>query len=225
MLCKMCVFLLGICALVKGHPLQKNFEEADDEKMEETSPIHPESYVLPLSYDADAPLLVVPVPQSFQLANNGSSYPDVLFLEFVPQTQNMNYWSELITIGQSSEILDAHAFIKTFKMGLEELQLLDSYPNYTSYIRCGLERGIKVGYYISEHPSINPRQLGIHAPQYNEMLKVKTVQGEDRVWVIQYAIRYNAKIISDEQREKILDKIQTFFKSCKISSNVTPSSI
>ena len=219
------MFLLGLATLLMGYPQQGAAEESNEEGLEEMKEEPPESYVLPLSYDDDAPLLIIPVPQTFKLAYNGSTYPDVMYLQFVPYNENINYWSELITICQSTEMLDSHTFIRSFKSIMEESQSLESYTDYTSYIRCGLERGIKVGYYISEHPSFNPHQIGIAAPRYLEILKVKTVQGEDRVWVIQYAVRYDPATVSDEQRREFIDKIHRFFKTCKVSSNVTGSPV
>lgn len=218
------VFLFGLAVLLKGYPLQAAPEEQNEE-IEEMQQESCESYVLPLSYDEDPALLIIPVPQDFKMAYNGSSYPDVLYLQFIPHNETINYWSELITICQSTELLDAHEFIKTFKNVIEETQSLESYPNYTSYIRCGLERGIKVGYYVSEHPSINPHQIGIQAPRYMELLKVKTVQAEDRVWVIQYSLRYNPMTITEDQRDELVEKMHSFFKTCKVSANVTGSPI
>ncbi len=223
MIYRIFVFLFGLAAVIKGYPLLA-VPEDQEEEMEEMQQEVAESYVLPLSYDEDAALLVIPVPQNFKMAFNGSTYPDVLYLQFIPHQETLNYWSELITICQSSDLLDAHEFIKTFKNVIEETQSLESYPNYTSYIRCGLERGIKVGYYISEHPSINPHQIGIQAPRYMELLKVKTVQADDRVWVIQYALRYDPMAITDEQHDELFQKVHDFFKTCKVSANVTGSS-
>jgi hypothetical protein len=225
MRCKMFIFLFGLIALLKGYSLFAVGEDLVNIDMNKKSECHSESYILPLSYDEDPPLLVIPIPQSFRLAFDGSSYPDVMYLEFVPQDENIKYWSEQITICQSTEASDAHVFIKAFKSVMEETHSLHSYPNYTSYIRCALERGIKVGYYISEHPAMDLNRLGIQAPCYNEMIEVKIVQGEDRIWVIQYAMRYNARTLTNDQHEKMLDKIQSFFDTCKVSSNVTGSPI
>jgi hypothetical protein len=222
---KILVFLMGLALLLQNDPLRGTSKEENEEGIEEIAQESSESYVLPLSYEEDAALLVIPLPQHFKMAYNGSTYPDVLYLQFIPHNETINYWSELITICQSTELLDAHEFIKTFKNVIEETQSLESYPNYTSYIRCGLERGIKVGYYVSEHPSINPHQIGIQAPRYMELLKVKTVQAEDRVWVIQYALRYDPLTITDEQLDELVEKMHDFFKTCKVSSNVTGSPI
>lgn len=212
--------LILVCAFV-GFP-QGAFAE-EEEEIDEVTRDTPESYVLPLSYDEDAPILIIPIPHAFKLAFNGSTYPDVMYVQFVPHYENINYCSECITICQSTDILDAHAFIRTFKEAIEEAQTLEDSPNYTSYIRCGLERGIKVGYYVSEHPSINPHNRNIQAPRHIELLKVKTVQSEDRVWVIQYAAEYDPMTTSDDQRDELIDKIHGFFKTCKVSFNVTGS--
>ncbi len=222
---KILVFLFGLVAIFTGYPLESASHEMNEEGIQEESQETSESYVLPLSYDDDAPLLIIPVPQTFKLGYDGSSYPDVMYRQFIPCNENINYWSELITICQSTEMLDAHGFIRTFKSVMEDSQNLEAYPNYSSYIRCGTERGVKVGYYVSEHPSFNPHQIGIQAPRYMELLKVKTVQSEDRVWVIQYAVRYDPMTITDEQRDELIEKIHNFFRTCKVSSNVTGSPI
>lgn len=206
-----------------GYP-QANAEESNEEGLEEVEEV-PDCYILPLSYDDDAPFLIIPIPEAFRLGYNGSSYPNVMYLQFVPRKENITYWTELITICQTTEMLDAHAFIRSFKAAMEESQVVETYSHYTSYIRCGTERGIKVGYYVSEHPSFDPHQIGIAVPRCLELLKVKTIQGDDRVWVIQYAVRYDPSEISDQEREELIDKVHSFFKKCKVSSTVAASSV
>lgn len=219
---KACVFFVVFLSLIFLTELEA-LEDKKEEDCEEMVQDATHSYVLPLCYDEDPALLIIPIPLEFKLAYNGSSYPDVMYLQFVPHHENINYWSELITICQSTETLDAHMFIRSFKSVIEKTHILDSYPNYTSYIRCGSERGIRVGYYVSEHPVIDPHQIGIQAPRYTELLKVKTVQSEDRVWIIQYAVRYDPLTMPEEQRDHLIKKIHDFFRTCKVSSNVTGS--
>src|SRR5690349_23786396 len=80
-----------------------SFAEEEEEELEEMSQDPPESYVLPLSYDEDAPILIIPIPHAFKLAFNGSTYPDIMYVQFVPHYENINYCSECITICQSTD--------------------------------------------------------------------------------------------------------------------------
>src|ERR1700733_7814465 len=103
MLWKMLVCIMGLPFLLAVSPLQSAIEDKNVEDLEEMPLDAPQSYILPLSYDEDPPLLIIPVPDELKLAYNGSSYPDVMYLQFIPQGENINYWSEMITICQSTE--------------------------------------------------------------------------------------------------------------------------
>src|ERR1700730_11181323 len=140
MLSKTFISLLGCCALLMCDSPQVNAEESFEDNFDEALE-PPDCYILPLSYDDDAPFLIIPIPETFKLGYNGSSYPDVMYLQFVPRKENVTYWTELITICQTTEMLDAHAFIRSFKSVMEESQVVESFSHYTSYIRCGSERG------------------------------------------------------------------------------------
>lgn len=220
MLSKIFIILLALMSFC----LQATADEDNENSLEEAMAEPPDCYILPLSYDEDAPLLIIPIPEGFRLSYNGSSYPDVMYLQFVPCKENSTYWTEMITLCQTTETLDAHEFIRSFKSVMEEARVVESYSQYTSYIRCGSERGVKVGYYVSEHPSFDPHKIGITAPPCLELLKVKTIQADDRVWVIQYVVRYDPEETSYEEREALIDKVHEFFKRCKVSSNFAGSS-
>ena len=156
-------------------------------------------------------IIVFDIPSGFKLAYNASKDPSLLFWEFIPQGEDIDHWSKIITI-QSVESLPMDEFFNALQSNLQPLSI---------HCNIAIEGGIKTGYCTAELISKNP-QLPEESLDLNELLMVKAFETENRLWIAQYATRFDPKTTS-EQKQKIADEMNNFLKNCAVTPEILAS--
>jgi hypothetical protein len=158
-------------------------------------------------------IIVFDIPTGFKLEYNSSKDPSLLFWEFIPQSEDIDHWSKIITI-QSVESLQIDEFFSALESNLHPLSIS---CNFSS------ESGVKTGYCTVDLISKNPQKPELSL-DLNELLMVKAFETENRIWIAQYATRFDPKTITPEQRQKMVDEMNDFLKNCTVVPDILASS-
>lgn len=149
--------------------------------------------------------LEIRVPSTFKLGFKSGL--DTNF-EYVPKNETIDDWNEIITVTHAKGYSDLLILISN----MNEETRKTSYNSISHEATIKKENEILTGTLITDGGSFFVEgKLRERLDGINEINLTKAIEGINEIWMVQYTIRYLRKKTSKKNKEKIYQKIQSFF--------------
>jgi hypothetical protein len=144
------------------------------------------------------------IPADFVMAWEQPEKVLDIYDEFIPQGEDINDWSEIITVQKMEFEGNAAQFVKTMKSNFESATDKDAMLKSDVVLRD------EVGLYIFDGAYSAPMENFVPSATFNQMVIIKAAKATDgSLWDIQYAIKY-PKDISKADKAALTKKLWDF---------------
>lgn len=177
--------------------LTSNLSFSEQEKPAANLEQHKITFLLPISWSSDVQCnLSVTIPPNFRSLIPMSQWDQATMVEFIPEGESENTWSEIITI---SKLIGQRISASQITQHLEK-----TLPTKSTNFKVIESSAVKEPLYVRATLEVSYNNAGNH-----EILSCRYYSGPYDCAGIQYTIRPKA----GQTDEQILDRIKAFFES------------
>lgn len=140
---------------------------------------------------------IIEVPEGFKIANAGAMTSNSMMAEHIPQNENINNWSEIMTV---ILVKNANNPLSLVNMAMKSCKEED--PKAKTTVTNTLENGVPVIYGTMDQAC---KSTGYAE---HELMGMKVVCNFENIWMVQYAVHYDPATTTEKQKEMIMQHIK-----------------